>query len=387
MDRDGRRYRAAIIGHTGRGNYGHGLDTCFTGLPKVDVVAVADPDPAGREVAQARSGAAAAYADYGEMLIRERPDLVAIGPRLVDERVDMITAAVEAGCHLYVEKPFAATLVDADMLVSLAESAGVRIAVAHQNQLHPAALYLRQLLVEGRIGRLRQVRGYGKMDHRGGGQDLAVLGPHILDLMRLYAGDAHWCSADLLVGSRLAGAGDVRVGDEGVGPVLGDGLRATYGFDHDVIGTFESFHDLGDGDTVFGVDLIGDRGQLAYRGGFTKRLFYYPYPYPEPGASNDAWVQVAVPTAGPHEQFGDESADPSVHAALLQRANQRVVLDLIAAIEEGREPASSAQRARLALELIQAVAAAHAAGGRITLPLASREHPYATEDLMTTSSC
>lgn len=381
MDREKRRYRAAIIGHTGRGNYGHGLDTCFTGLPQVDVVAVADPDPAGREAAQERSGAATAYADYRQMLDHERPDLVAIGPRLVDERVAMITAAVETGCHLYVEKPLVATLAEADAVLTICDEAGVRIAVAHQNRLHPAALHLQQLLAEGRVGRLRQVRGYGKMDHRGGGQDLAVLGTHILDLMRLFAGDARWCSADLLVGSRLANEDDVRVGDEGIGPVLGDGLRATYGFDNGVIGSFESYRGLGDGDTVFGVDVVGERGQLAYRGGFTKRLFFYPYPYPEPGAATDRWEQVPIPTAGPHEQFGDEPPDGQGYSMLLQRANQRLVLDLIDAIEEGREPASSGQRARDALELIQAVAAAHAAGGRVTMPLSSRIHPYVKEDV------
>jgi len=371
------RYRAAIIGHTGLGNYGHGLDTCFSGLAQVDVVAVADPDPEGRETARTRSGAINAYADYQQMLDRERPDIVAIAPRLVDERIAMITAAVTAGCHLYVEKPLVATLADADAVLTLCERAGVRIAVAHQNRLHPVALHIQRLLAEGRIGRLRQVRGYGKMDHRGGGQDLAVLGPHILDLMRLFAGDAHWCSADLLVGARLADISDVRQGNEGVGPLLGDGLRATYGFDNGVIGSFESYHDLGDGDTVFGIDLVGEQGQLAFRGSFTKRLFFYPYPYPEPGLRADHWEQVPVPTAGRDEQLSESPPDASGHHLLSQRANQRLVLDLIAAIEEGREPASSGQRVRAALELIQAVAAAHAAGGRVSLPLAVHTHPYA----------
>ncbi len=377
-DRTERHYRAAVIGHTGHGNYGHGLDTCFTGLPQVEVVAIADADPAGREAARVRSGATTGYADYGRMLDRERPDLVAIGPRLVDERVAMITAAVEAGVKgIYCEKPLVATLAEADTLLRLCERAGVRIAVAHQNRLHPAALHLRHLVSEGRIGRLRLVRAYGKMDHRGGGQDLAVLGTHMLDLMRLFAGDAHWCSADLLVDSRLAGEDDVRAGDEGVGPVLGDGVRATYGFDDGVVGSFETYRGLGDGDTVFGIDVVGEVGQLALRGSFTKRLFFYPHPYPEPGVATDRWEQIPIPAAGPHEQFGDEPPDAAAGAALLQRANQRLVLDLIAAIEDGREPASSGQRARSALELIQAAAAAHARGGRVTLPLALREHPYA----------
>jgi hypothetical protein len=38
------RYRAAVVGETGRGNYGHGLDLAFAGLPGVEVVAVAGED-------------------------------------------------------------------------------------------------------------------------------------------------------------------------------------------------------------------------------------------------------------------------------------------------------------------------------------------------------
>ena len=41
------RYRAAVIGHTGHGNYGHGLDTVWKSFDFIDVVAVADPDDQG----------------------------------------------------------------------------------------------------------------------------------------------------------------------------------------------------------------------------------------------------------------------------------------------------------------------------------------------------
>ena len=45
-------YRAAVIGHTGKGNYGHQLDEACVGLPGVEVVAIADPDEAGRAKAK-----------------------------------------------------------------------------------------------------------------------------------------------------------------------------------------------------------------------------------------------------------------------------------------------------------------------------------------------
>ena len=52
-----RRYRAALIGHTGAGNYGHEWDTAWNGLDFVEVVAVADVDEAGRRKAVERSHA------------------------------------------------------------------------------------------------------------------------------------------------------------------------------------------------------------------------------------------------------------------------------------------------------------------------------------------
>jgi predicted dehydrogenase len=368
-----RRYRAAIIGDSGRGNYGHGLDVAFTRLPMVEVVAVADPDAEGRSKAQARSGAPAAYADYREMLARERPNLVAIAPRWVGKRVEMVEAAAAVGAHIYLEKPMAASLADADAMLAACTRAGVKMAVAHQGRLHPAVLHALRLVQEGEIGRLRLIRGFGKMDHRGGGQDLMVLGTHVLDLMRLFGGNAAWASAELLVGSRLATSADVRAGDEEIGPIAGDGLRATYGFENGVIGTFESFAGLAASEDLFGLELVGEQGQLSLRGGFTKRLLRYARPFIRPGATYDCWEPVLVPDAGP----GETPEAPPGDDDLTLRCNQRIVLDLLAAIEEDREPLGSGERALAALELIQAVAAAHAAGGRVTLPLRQRSHPYA----------
>src|SRR3954463_11576950 len=83
-------YRAGIIGHTGHGNYGHGLEICCSGLPGVEVVALADADETGRAAAAQRAGAARAYADYGEMLEREALDVLAIAPYWFDQREAMV---------------------------------------------------------------------------------------------------------------------------------------------------------------------------------------------------------------------------------------------------------------------------------------------------------
>jgi len=366
-----RQHRAAVIGHTGHGNYGHGLDMAFVGIPGIEIVALADADEAGRQAMQTRLGAPAAYADYREMFAREKPSLVAIGPRWVSQRVAMVEAAAAVGAHIFLEKPMAATVADADAMLAACDRAGVKMAVAHQGRLHPTTLYTLRLVEDGAIGQLRLIRGYGKMDHRGGGQDLMILGTHVLDLMRLFGGDASWASGELLAGSTLAGEGDLRAGDEEIGPIAGNGLRATYGFQNGVIGLFESFAGLGKGEDLFGLDLVGETGQLSLRGGFAKRLLRYPHPYVIPGAPDDRWEIVPVPTPALNA-----ATDPSLSPQA--EGNRRLVLDLLAAIEEDRAPLGSGERARAALELIQAVAAAHAAGGRVSLPLAQRTHPYET---------
>ncbi len=98
------KHKVAIIGSTGRGDYGHGLDGVWKTLPECEVVGVADADAAGRAKAIERTGAARGYADYREMLDKERPQIVAVCPRWVDQHRDMALACAEYGCHMYMEK-------------------------------------------------------------------------------------------------------------------------------------------------------------------------------------------------------------------------------------------------------------------------------------------
>jgi hypothetical protein len=52
-----KKYRVAIIGRTGKGNYGHGLDIVWQALDDVEIVAVADENEKGRIEAAKRLGA------------------------------------------------------------------------------------------------------------------------------------------------------------------------------------------------------------------------------------------------------------------------------------------------------------------------------------------
>jgi len=235
-----KKYRAAVIGHTGHGDYGHGWDTAWNGFDSVEVVAVADPDDAGRQAAMKRCRAARSYRDYREMLSKEKPDLVSIGPRWTDQRRDMVTAAAEAGAHIMLEKPFAQNLADADGMVEAIEKHKIKLQVGHQMRMAPSVRHVRDLIRSGAIGVVQEVRGRGKEDKRAGGEDLIVLGAHIFDVMRMILGDPRWVFAHVSQAGRGIRRSDVRQASEPVGPVAGDQVAAMFAFDNGVHGYFGS---------------------------------------------------------------------------------------------------------------------------------------------------
>lgn len=270
----GLSYKAAIIGHTGHGNYGHGIDGIFAGRPGIEVVAVADPDEAGRAQGKTRTQAHRAYANYREMLERERPHLVAIGPRWTDQRHAMISAALAVGAHIYCEKPFARTLAEADKLLALADRLGRKIGVAHQSRLAPSTLHLKRRMDEGLIGELIEMRVHGKQDERAGGEDLLVLGSHQLDLIRFFTGDPEWCSARVLQNGHEVTIADARAPKEdNIGLVLGDEIEALLAMPRGVNARYTSRRKYAEVAGPFGMFFIGTKGEARLLSGLYPQTF------------------------------------------------------------------------------------------------------------------
>jgi len=361
-----RTYRACVIGSTGRGDYGHGLDTTFQNLPNVEVLAVADPDEKGRSAAARRAGAARAYADYREMLEREKPDLVSIGPRWVENRLEMVTAAAAAGAHVYMEKPMAASLAEADAMLEVAAKRGIRIAIAHQVRVAPSIIYLKKLVEDGLIGTLLEMRTRGKEDRRAGGEDLMVLGTHCLYLLRLFGGEPAWCSARVTVDGREITIADRRAATEPLGPVAGDSIHASYAFPGGVQGHFASQKArLGTGSGCFQISLHGSKGVVVVHISQDPEIYHLPDPLWAPGKTGVPWrpLEGAPSNKEPTGLVGPEAA------------NKRIVEDLIRSIEGGGEPVVSGREGRATLEMIFAVYASHLQGCRVAFPLKDRAHP------------
>ncbi len=350
-------YRAAAIGRTGGGNYGHGLHLAYKGLENVEFVAVADPDDAGREKAKAETGAKRAYADYREMLGKEELNIVSVCPRWVDCHLEMVLACVDAGCHIYCEKPIAMSLEDGDRMVEAVERARLKMAVSHQGVYLPRTQKLKIMLDEGRIGQVQAIHAHGKQDRRGGGEDMIVLGTHLFNMMRYFVGDVAWMFAHVTSEGHEITPDDVREAAEPIGLIAGDCVNSYFAFKSGVSVSFDSRKDQAGGGRRYSMEVLGSDGMLSLRGGSADNPAIYPYPVWAPNDTSQKWEPLELGNAP------------------LYAGNQIAIIDLINSIENDREPISSGRAAVAALEMILGAYESQITGGRVTFPMENRRHP------------
>ncbi|MBY0459350.1 MAG: Gfo/Idh/MocA family oxidoreductase [Gemmataceae bacterium] len=358
------KYRVAVIGRTGKGAYGHALDTVWLKCDKAEIVAVADENEKGRTDAAKRLSAKNAYADYKEMLDKEKPQVVSVADRWPDCHRDMVVACAERGASVFLEKPAAQTLQQADEMIAACDKHHVKCAVAHQTAYSPRLKVVKELLAAGKLGDVLELRGHGKEDKRGGGEDLMVLGTHTFDLMRHLAGDARWCFARIHQAGRKAVAGDVRQGGEQIGPVVGDHISATYGFAGLAVGRFTT-HAAKDGaNSRYWLEVRGTKGTIHMGFGILPPVYLCEDPGGMFGAGKAGWQEVTSNGIGKPETLKG-----------LDNGNLLIVNDLIEAIEKDRSPVDGLVDGRAALEMIMAVYESHRQEKPVDLPLKNRKNP------------
>jgi predicted dehydrogenase len=157
----------------------------YSELPGVSLVAVVDADAERAEAVAARYRARP-YTDHRQMLERERPDAVSVAvPTALHETVGL--DALEAGAHVLIEKPIAATLESARRLIDRARELGRQLMVGHVVRFNPAMQALKERLEAGELGRVFQIfcRRIGPFPARIRDVGVVVdLAPHDLDVMR-----------------------------------------------------------------------------------------------------------------------------------------------------------------------------------------------------------
>ena len=361
--------RAAVIGHTGRGNYGHGLDVVWQSISGVEIVGVADADEAGLAKALSRLRIDRGFNDYRAMLSQLRPEFVSVAPRHADQHMEMALAAIQSGAKgLYVEKPFCRTPAEADRVIEAADQSGAKIAVAHRNRYHPVIPIVEALVADGEIGRLLEIRGHGLGDRRGGGEDLWVLGCHVFNLFHLFGGEPKSCAAVVLQDGAPVTKKDVVNGAEGLGLIAGNEIHARWLLSSGIVASYTTFANDGSNKTGYAAHLVGTKGTISLH------IDRDPFAWLSPGnpfdpASRDN-PRIPITTAGLGKQETQPDLVASVHNHVL------AIRDLMDAVDNDRAPLCDAQQGAVTVEMICGVFESHCRGGSLVqIPLVERENP------------
>jgi UDP-N-acetylglucosamine 3-dehydrogenase len=203
--------KAAVIGV---GSMGVNHARVYSEFPELDLVAVTDVNEvSAAKIARLRN--TRPYTDYRKMLKECQPDLVSVAVPTRFHR-QVVMDALDAGCHVLVEKPIAATVAEGKEMNAHAKAKGLKLMVGHIVRFNPAVQVLKSQLDDGALGQIFQVRcrRLGPFPTRV--QDVGVvidLATHDLDIMsyligspatRLYAETEqkiHSAYEDTLVGT------------------------------------------------------------------------------------------------------------------------------------------------------------------------------------------
>jgi predicted dehydrogenase len=304
--------------------------------PRTVLVAAADPHPQRLRRFGKRRGVPPAhlYADYRDLLAQEHPDVVSICvPTRTHPEValDVAAHATSSLKAIFLEKPIAQSLADADRMIEAFQRHRVAVAVNHTRTWDPHYATVRTLIADGAIGRVHSIMAHGR-------EGALFGGVHLYDLLRWLIDRAPlWVSGELDPGATF---------DPGARGVIAypEGIRA--------------YVNLSEADpTGFEIDVVGTEGRLRAGQSLYPELWLVDRTGRRP-----TWVRRTFP--GVHDG----------RSAML-----RAVEDLIESAESGHAPRSSAADARAALEIAVAFHLSDRAGGaRIPLPV--RELEYTIQD-------
>ena len=141
------------IGLVGCGKIADGHVEQIRALGRGEVVAVCDSEPLMAEQLAVRMNVPRRYTDFAEMLAKERLDVMHVATPPFSH-VTLACAAMDAGCHVFVEKPFAPTAPEAELILDRARATGRRVSVNYLYNFETPALDLQAMLDRGDLGEI-----------------------------------------------------------------------------------------------------------------------------------------------------------------------------------------------------------------------------------------
>jgi predicted dehydrogenase len=207
-----RPLRVALVG---AGNIASHHLPAYREFPdQVELVTVCDLDEALARKRAREAGIDGVSTDAEDVISHGACDAVdlCVTP---DQHAPLALAAIEAGKHVLVEKPFTPSLAECRQLVDAADRAGVTLMVAQNQRFLPSHQAARAIIGSGELGEIRAVRtdsiqhwdgfvapGHWQYDGaRAGGGAVIGVGVHRLDLLRFLVGEVRRVSATVTTAS------------------------------------------------------------------------------------------------------------------------------------------------------------------------------------------
>ncbi|MFC8343616.1 Gfo/Idh/MocA family protein [Streptomyces sp. NPDC057280] len=327
-------------------------------LPRQPVLsAICGRDPDAVRAAADKHGWAAAETDWRALIARDDVDLVDICTP-GDSHAEIAVAALAAGKHVLCEKPLANSVEEAETMTRAAEEAygrGQLAMVGFNYRRVPATALARNMIAEGRVGKLRHVRVVYLQDwlvdpefpltwrlrkEYAGSGALGDLGAHIVDLAQYLAGErlaGVSAITETFVHERPLPAGAVKglsaVSAGGTAPVtVDDAALFTGRFTSGALATFEATRYATGRKNALRIELNGDKGALAFDLERLNELSYHDGT--EPGAH--AGFRRILVTEPDHPYL--EGWWPPGHGLGYEHSFVHQARDLVHAVAEGRRP-------------------------------------------------
>jgi predicted dehydrogenase len=245
----------------GCGNMGASHARAYHRMPEFEIVGLVSRGPASRERLSAELGGLPGFSDYYAALAATKPDAVSINT-YPETHGPYARAALDAGCHVFCEKPLAETVEEAQSIVDAAHARDRKLVIGYILRVHPAwvrfiemARTLGKPLVM-RMNLNQQSRGTAWQSHRNLMESMSPIvdcGVHYVDVM-----------------CQMTGARPVRV--SAIGARLTDDIKAdmyNYGqlqvtFDDRSVGWYEAGWGPMMSEVAFFVkDVIGPKGCVS----------------------------------------------------------------------------------------------------------------------------
>jgi len=335
----------------------------FFDLPQTPELAVLCGRTAeAAETAAHRLGWAEWATDWRDVVARDDIDVVDICTP-GDSHREIALAALEAGKHVLCEKPLANTVAEAEEMTAAAARAaskGVRSMVGFSYRRTPALALARQLIADGRLGRIHHVRADYLQDwivdpefplvwrlqkDKAGSGALGDIGAHVVDLAAFLTGERLTGVSGTLerfvekrpLPTAATGLSAMRGGgDQEVGEVTVDDAAAFFGrTPSGALATFEATRFATGRKNAVRIEVNGSDGSVAFDFERLNELWFYD----GTGPAAETGFQRILVTEPEHPYAG--AWWPPGHGLGYEHTFVHEIADFVRDIAEGRDPSPS----------------------------------------------